>query len=121
MQSVQDAIAAHGERYLQRVYTPGELRDCGGDAGIDPTRLAARFAAKEATMKVLRRGDEAVAWRSIGVTRQPGGRPRVELTGDADALARDSGLDDLALSITHEHDYAAAVVVADTRPGAGSR
>jgi holo-[acyl-carrier protein] synthase len=105
---VADSIALHGERYLRRVYTDDELRESGGE----PHRLAARFAAKEATMKALDRGDEALPWTSIGVHGDVGGRPQLVLTGAAAELARARGVTSFELSITHDGGYAAAVVLA---------
>jgi holo-[acyl-carrier protein] synthase len=110
--TVAEALAEHGERYLRRVYTAAEVSQCGGpDGAPDPLRLAARFAAKEAAMKVLRPGDAAVPWAAIEVVRDPAGVPVLTLHGAAAALAVAAGLTELALSLTHEDDYAAAVVV----------
>lgn len=105
---IADAIAAQGDRYLERIYTAEELRDCGGQAH----RLAARFAAKEAVMKVLGRGDEALPWTSISVSRDASGRPTLRLSGEAAELARIRGLDVFELSLSHDGDYSAAVVLA---------
>jgi holo-[acyl-carrier protein] synthase len=105
--TVAEAIAEHGERYLRRVYTEAELTQCGGD----PLRLAARFAAKEAAMKVLRPGDAAVPWPSIEVVRDAEGVPVLTLHGPAAELASAAGLVAFAVSLTHEDAYAAAVVV----------
>jgi holo-[acyl-carrier protein] synthase len=110
--TVAEALAEHGERYLRRVYTDAEVAQCGGPGGSpDPLRLAARFAAKEAAMKVLRPGDAAVPWPAIEVVRDPAGVPQLTLHGPAAELADDAGLTDFALSLTHEDAYAAAVVV----------
>ncbi|MCW2992610.1 MAG: acpS [Conexibacter sp.] len=106
--TVAEAIAEHGERYLRRVYTEAELAECDGDA----LRLAARFAAKEAAMKVLQPGDAAVPWPSIEVVRAAGGVPVLTLHGPAAELAAAAGITELAVSLTHEAEYAAAVVVA---------
>jgi holo-[acyl-carrier protein] synthase len=108
VEGVAESIATHGERYLRRVYTDAELRDCGGD----PERLAARFAAKEATLKALDCGDRAVPWTAIGVLRGDSGRPALDLTGAAAELAAERGVSSLELSFTHERGYAAAVVLA---------
>ncbi len=113
VESVRSSIRTHKSRYLERVYTERELSDCRTDAGVDPRRLAARFAAKEATMKVLRPRDEAIPWRSIEVCRQPSGWVGIELSGAAAALAADAGVSELALSIAHEGELASAVVIAD--------
>ena len=84
---VQAALeAAHGEHYLERVYTVGELEDCRTPAGVDPERLAARFAAKEATLKVLPIGDEGFALTAIEVRR----RPRVASTCSSADVPRNS-------------------------------
>jgi holo-[acyl-carrier protein] synthase len=108
-EEVEEAVRLHGERYLERVYTAEER----ADAGADPLRLAARFAAKEATMKALRRGDEPLGWVEIEVLRDPAGRPSLRLTGAAEELARKAGVTQLSVSLTHERHLAAAVVLAE--------
>ena len=113
VESVQESIETHGAHYLTRVYTEREVEDCTSAAGLDAQRLAARFAAKEAALKVLRPGDVGLSLREIEVRRDPGGWVELELSGPAAALARDAGLGDFALSLTHEDGYASAVVIAD--------
>jgi len=71
--TVRESIREHGDRYLERIYTEAELRDCLGAEGTVPERLAARFAAKEATIKVLRPTDEPIPWHDIEVIRHPSG------------------------------------------------
>jgi holo-[acyl-carrier protein] synthase len=105
---IEESIRVHGQRYLTRVYTTSELRECGTSA----RRLAARFAAKEATMKVLRRGDEPLPWTSIAVGRDECGSPALQLNGAAADLAERQGLTALALSITDRGGLTAAVVLA---------
>jgi holo-[acyl-carrier protein] synthase len=112
--AVQETLrAAHGERYLERVYTDREIDDCRTAEGIDPERLAARFAAKEATLKVLPVGDEGFALTAIEVRRESSGRVYLELGGRAAELAIDAGVVELSVSLTHEAGFAAAVVVAE--------
>jgi holo-[acyl-carrier protein] synthase len=106
--TIQEALAEHGERYLRRVYTEAEVAECAGD----PLRLASRFAAKEAAMKVLRpAADDAVPWPAVEVLRGAGVTPALTLHGPARALADAAGLTEFAVSLTHEDEYAAAVVV----------
>jgi holo-[acyl-carrier protein] synthase len=100
------------DRYLARVYTEREVRDCTWHGRVDPVRLAARFAAKEATMKALRVGNRAVPWQGIEVARCGDGAPALILRGSAAALAADAGLSQFAISMTHERNYASAIVVA---------
>ncbi len=111
--SVEDSIRTHGSRYLERLYTEQELSDCSTADGIAPERLAARFAAKEAALKVLRPADDSVPWRTIEIRRDPAGWVSLLLTGRAAGLAREAGVSDLAVSLTHEGPYASAVVVAE--------
>lgn len=113
VESVAESVRTHGERYLQRVYTERELADCATSAGVDPERLAARFAAKEAALKVLRPTDEGISWQAIDVRRDPGGWVDLELTGQAAILAAENGLTGFAVSLTHEEGFASAVVVAE--------
>lgn len=99
-------------RYLSRIYTSSEVRDCLNGEEVDPARLAGRFAAKEAAMKALRVGDRPVSWREVEVHRAPDGAPELVLRGAAAALASEAGLSRFSLSLTHERAYASAVVVA---------
>jgi holo-[acyl-carrier protein] synthase len=112
VQEVRTALFAHGDRYLNRVFTANEVQDCSDHDGVAPERLAARFAAKEAVLKVLRPDDIPVPWRTIETVRAPGGWVDIHLTGNAARLAEEAGLGELCLSITHERDLAAATVLA---------
>ncbi len=107
---VKESIAGHGQRYLSRVYTDREL----GESRSEPARLAARFAAKEATMKALGRDDEGFGWRAIAVVSGADGQPRIELAGAVADLAQRRGLQSIAVSLTHDRDYAAAMVVVES-------
>lgn len=110
---VRASLETHGERYLSRVYSPQEIADCGEAGNPDPQRLAARFAAKEAAFKALRVGNDAISWLDVEVRRGAEGEVDLELTGQAAALAQEAGITQLALSFTHEHESAAAVVIAE--------
>lgn len=113
---VRASIDAFHSRYLDRVFTAGELADCalpGGDH--DAARLAARVAAKEAVFKALRPQDDALPWTSVEVRRGPGGAPELRLTGPAGVLAERAGIDTLAVSLAHEGGLATALVVAEAR------
>jgi holo-[acyl-carrier protein] synthase len=108
-------LARFGERFLRRVYTEAEIAYCRGR----PSRLAARFAAKEAVAKALGVGvfrREGVYWRDVEVVRDHRGKPGVRLHGSALERARQAGLSGWALSLSHSREYAVAMVVA-TREG----
>lgn len=113
VREVEDSVRLHADRYLNRVFTPREIDDCRTENGVDARRLAARFAAKEAAIKVLRPGDVALPWTSIEVERTPAGGVGLKLDGEAADLANAAGVGDLALSLTHQPGLAAAVVVAE--------
>ncbi len=106
-----DRIAAtlerFGSRFLERVYTAGEIAYCRGRA----PQLAARFAAKEAVMKALGTGTRGIGWREVEVTRRRSGQPDIELHGRAIERARSIGIDRLAVSLSHSRNYAVASVV----------
>jgi holo-[acyl-carrier protein] synthase len=111
--AIAHSVERFGSRFLDRIYTLEELRYCLADASTRATRLAARFAAKEAVLKVLRSNDEAISWRSIEVARTRSGACDIVLGAEAQALARAAGITGLSLSMTHEADYASAVVVGE--------
>ena len=117
---VQDSISTHAERYLERVYTVGELAVCRTPAGLAAERLAARFAVMEAAMKVRRPSEhDAVPWTEIEVRHADASDAvEVELSGRAAELATEAGVGELTASLTHEAEFAAAVVVAEMTGGA---
>ena len=117
VQDVAESVATFGDRYLQRVYTPHELEYCGQDPARSAERLAARFAAKEAVVKVLRPRDARPEWRTIEVQRDPEGWCELSLTGSAAELAREAAITSLSVSLSHEAGLANAVVVATLSDG----
>ena len=100
-----------------RIYTAHELECCRARGVARRTgtyvmdSLAARFAAKEAVMKVLRPAEVQPEWRSIELHRMTGGWCEIRLSGRAAELAVDAGIEELAVSVSHEAAVAAAVVV----------
>jgi holo-[acyl-carrier protein] synthase len=101
------------ERFLRRVFTEEEVAYAFGRH--DPSEhLAARFAAKEATLKALGTGlSLGVRWREIEVRRVRGERPVVVLSGHAARVGADRGVRALHLSLTHDGDLAMAQVLAE--------
>ena len=109
---VADSIQRFGSRYTRRLFTAEEIQYCEQDPSRAPERFAARFAAKEAAFKVLRpNSNDSLDWRSVEVRRAPEGWCEIELHAEARALAARNGVNDLALSMSHEQDYATATVV----------
>ncbi len=100
-------LERYGERFLCRIYTPGELEYCRGR----PSKLASRFAAKEATMKALGTGVRGVSWKDIEVTRAPSGAPSILLHGRAKSRAERLGVMEISVSMSDSQDNAVAFVV----------
>lgn len=116
VRDVAESLARFGERYTGRLFTRDEIAYCLSDPELAAQRFAARFAAKEAVMKALRvLATDAVAWGSIEVRRMPEGWCEIVLHDAAKQLADRAGVCDLALSMSHERDYATATVVAHRR------
>jgi holo-[acyl-carrier protein] synthase len=111
---VEESLARFGERFLRRVFTEGEIAYATSAPAATAERLAARFAAKEAAIKAIGFGDAhvGVGWRDIEIVREDSGQCRLILHGAARAAADDAGVAELSVSLTHEGDYSAAVVLA---------
>ncbi len=111
---IRHSIERFGDRFLQRIYTPGEIRYCDSKANR-VERYAARFAAKEAAMKALGTGwNHGVRWRDCEVVRLPGGRPTMAFHGRAAEFAAKLGARNIALSISHTADQAIAQVILES-------
>lgn len=109
---MRESVTTFGSRFLRRVFTEQELAHCeafAGDAAVE--RLAARFAAKEATIKVLRPERGWFDPRLIEVMRAESGAPDLHLHGEARELAERARIDSLSVSMSHEGNMAAAIVV----------
>jgi holo-[acyl-carrier protein] synthase len=114
---VVSSIARFGDRYASRIFTASERAYCAAGDAVAGERFAARFAAKEATIKVLRPApDETLAWSSIEVRPLAEGACEIVLHDEALALARRAGVAQLSLSMSHEQEYATATVVAWLAP-----
>jgi holo-[acyl-carrier protein] synthase len=105
---IQSALIRHGERFLQRVFTPSEINECHGRSDA----LAVRFAAKEATVKALGTGIGPVSWQEVETLHKRSGEPYLVLLGRAEHLAASMGLCTWAVSLSHSREHAIAVVVA---------
>jgi holo-[acyl-carrier protein] synthase len=111
---VQESLDTLGERYARRLFTADERRYCAAQRHAAAASYAARFAAKEATIKLLRpeADDPGLPWIEIEVVRAPGGGTDLALSGAALALARRRKLSGFSVSLSHEAGLAIAVVTA---------
>jgi holo-[acyl-carrier protein] synthase len=99
-----------GDRFLERVFRPGEISVRRRHARARAEHVAGRFAAKEAAMKALGTGWRGLPFRDIEVGRDPRGKPTLSFHGKALVRARELGVADMEVSITHSATMAAAVV-----------
>jgi holo-[acyl-carrier protein] synthase len=109
IERMRKALERHGDRFFGRICSDAERADLVGRGDV-ATSLAGRFAAKEAFAKALD-GAPGVGWHEVEVRRAPNGRPNLELTGKARALAERNGASRWHVSITHDAGIASAVVI----------
>ena len=102
---IRATMARFGERFSRRVLTERERRYVRDR----PETFAGRWAAKEAVSKVLGLGVRGIGWTEIEIERLPTGQPAVRLSGRAAQRAEQLGMGRVAVSISHESDYAVAV------------
>jgi holo-[acyl-carrier protein] synthase len=108
---IRAVIESQGQRFLRRVFTLEEVAYCEKFKN-KYERYAGRFAAKEAAMKALGTGwSRGVRWVDVEVVRTRGGRPILELKGEARKVADRLGVKNIALSMTHTVEQAIAQVI----------
>ena len=111
---IEAAIKRHGQRLLERLFTPAEIAYCESHRNR-AERYAGRFAAKEAAMKALGTGWRGgIRWVDIEVVREPSGKPTIRLAGEAANRASRLGVQRIALSITHSGKTALAQVILES-------
>lgn len=107
---VRVSLSRYGNRYLERVYTAGEIASCGGPS-VWPGRLAECFAAKEAVVKVLATQGEPLDLRDVEIGYDRRGAYDVRLGAGAATIARRDGLVSLSVSSSRDGDVAVAFAV----------
>jgi holo-[acyl-carrier protein] synthase len=111
---IEESIERFGDRFLERVFTAGEIAYCLRKKKNAAESFAARFAAKEAGAKALGTGiSRGVTWKELEVRREANGRPTLHLSGRAAELAAAMGVRRMQLSLTHSRELAMAVVVVE--------
>ena len=111
---IEQMLERHGERFLSRVFTPTERAYAEAKRNT-VEKLAGRFAAKEAILKLLGTGWRGkIAWTDVEVVNNAAGQPEVTLAGEVKEIADELGIGHISISITHTANFAIASAVALT-------
>lgn len=109
---IEEMIKRHGKRFLDRVFTAGEQAYAEANKN-KIEKLAGRFAAKEAVLKLVGTGWRGkIAWTDIEIINDSTGQPKVTLDGEVKKIAGKLGIKHISVSITHTADFAIASAVA---------
>ena len=111
---IKEMVERHGERFLNRIFTVAE-RDYADSNKNGTEKLAGRFAAKEAILKLMGTGWRGkIAWTDIEIINNPAGQPKVNLSGEVERISAGLGIKHISVSITHTANFAIASAVALT-------
>lgn len=109
---IEEMVTRHGQRFINRVFTDAEQQYANSNRN-SVEKLAGRFAAKEAVLKLMGTGWRGkIAWTDIEVINDSLGRPEVKLSGEVEKIAAGLGIKQISLSITHTANFAIASAVA---------
>jgi holo-[acyl-carrier protein] synthase len=109
---IAEMVERHGERFMNRIFTEAE-RAYAKSTRNQMEKLAGRFAAKEAILKLLGTGWRGkIAWTDIEVVNNAMGQPEVTLSGEVEKIAKNLGIAHISVSITHTANFAIASAVA---------
>ena len=111
---IEQMLVRHKQRFLNRVFTAKEQAQAFELVDKNQSqRLAGRFASKEAILKLLGTGWRGkIAWTDMEITNNALGQPEVTLSGQVEKIAKDAGVGNIMLSITHTANFAIASAVA---------
>lgn len=109
---IEQMIRKHGDRFVKRVFTDAEQAYAKSNKN-EIEKLAGRFAAKEAILKLIGTGWRGkIAWTDIEVINSATGQPEVIIIGEVRRIADELGIDHISISITHTANFAIASAVA---------
>ena len=109
---IEEMMSRHGEHFLDRVFTQTEQQQANAMKNRIE-RLAGRFAAKEAVLKLLGTGWRGkIAWTDIEIVNNHLGQPQVSLSGEVKKIADKKNIKEISLSITHTANFVIASAVA---------
>ena len=118
VERIAESVQAFGDRFTQRLFAAGELRDSTVDGRLDPSLLALRFAAKEAAIKAFDLSEAGIGWSQIEMTDVSGTAGCIRFHGRAAESAARFGTYDIAVQSSQDDGMACAIVVAMPCDGA---
>jgi holo-[acyl-carrier protein] synthase len=108
---IEHSLERFGDRFLHRVFTDGEIA-YSTSMKYPARHLAARFAAKEAVSKAFGTGiGKSMGWRDIDVQKKPSGEPFLVFSGGAETLAKERGVTNALITLSHSEQHAVATIV----------
>ena len=108
---IERSLDRFGEKFLHRIFTKGEI-EYSMSMKFPARHLAARFAAKEAVSKAFGTGiGKSMGWRDIDVHKKPSGEPFLVFTGGAEKLAKERGVTNALITLSHSDLHAVATIV----------
>jgi holo-[acyl-carrier protein] synthase len=111
---VASLLAEHGQRFLDRCFTPAEQAYCARSEKRYVEHLAGRFAVKEAILKVLGTGWRGgIAWTDMEILPNPLGQPVLTLAGQSRVVADDRGIRHWHISISHIETHATGSAIGE--------
>lgn len=105
------ARAIKSESFIRRVFTAEEAAYCQRRGKQAAASFAARFAAKEAVLKALGTGLREGSLQEIAVDNDGLGKPLVQLSGHFAMLAKQLGVKNIQISLSHSRELATAYVI----------
>jgi holo-[acyl-carrier protein] synthase len=108
---IRTMLERHGTHFTERCFTPHELQHAAQHRDV-AVRLAGRWAAKEAVVKVLGTGFvQGITFHDIEIIALHTGQPTVKLDGRAAEIARNRGIQNILITISHAKEYATATAI----------
>jgi len=108
---IQHSVEEFGDRFLNRCFWPAEVAYCQG-MKFPSLHFAARFAAKEAISKAFGTGiGQQLGWKDMEICKRDSGEPYAVFHGKGAELARNRGVSEVFVSLSHCREYAAAHAV----------
>jgi len=108
---IESSIARFGDRFLQRIFTEGEIA-YAQSMKFPARHFAARFAAKEALSKAFGTGiGKAMGWRDLDVRKKESGEPYVVLSGGAEKMAKECRVTKVWISLSHTDESGMATII----------